>query len=230
MPDLLTNQGTGTVTAGGLTAPTAGTSEAWTVTAVNAFPAVAAGRGTTFKFMDQAQTGEIMMATAAPGGTGAAQAWTVTRGAEGSIPVIHVAGFTIMELITAGTLAAALGSVQAIAPGSSPAAAASWINVTPPSGWSGTLRYKLLAEANRVVIDYALTHTALGAKTSPALIALPAAYRPAAGVTLPCTETNNTAVAAPGPSTFVGVGGVVTAFNVDTGSTGIDCHADYPLD
>jgi hypothetical protein len=40
-------------------------------------------------------------------------------------------------------------------------------------------------------------------------------------------ETNDSAVAAPQPSVFAGSGGAVTACNVDTGTTAIDCHARY---
>lgn len=122
------------------------------------------------------------------------------------------------------------GPVQAFHPGSSPTTVEGWQNITPPSGWSGTLRYKLLAEANLVIWDMALTHTALTAKTNVTLTTtLPTTYRPSTSATLPCTETNNTAFATPTPAVFVGSGGTVTAFNVDVGSTGIDCHAIYAL-
>lgn len=230
MPDLLTNQGSGTVTTGGLTAPTSGTSESWTVTAANAFPAVASARNTTFKFLDPALSGEIMMATATPGGTGAGQAWTVTRGAEGTTPVIHSAGFAIQELITAGTLAAALGSIQAIKSGSSPAAAESWTNVTPPSGWSGVCRYKLVAEANMAVVDFQLTHA--GASGNVTAMTLPQAFNPATGHQFALAITSNTAPANSNQRATVnnGTPPTVTTFALPASTTGIFATYIYPLD
>lgn len=108
-----------------------------------------------------------------------------------------------------------------------------WHNVAPPAGWTGTLRYKLLAETNRVALDYALTHAALAAQTNVQLLTLPATpfrYRPATATTLPCTPTNNTANGTPAPATFIGTGGITTAFNIPVGTTGIDCHETFPLD
>jgi hypothetical protein len=102
--DAITNLGQGTVTTGGTTAPVAGTSESWTISATVAFPAVSVAGGTQFRFVDPALPGEIMIGTSAPGGTGAGQSWTVTRGAEGTVPVSHTAGFTINEAVTAGFL------------------------------------------------------------------------------------------------------------------------------
>jgi hypothetical protein len=103
--DSLTNQGQGTVTAGGTTAPAQGTSESWTVTAANAFPAVSVAAGTCFRVIDPAQLTEIMLVTAAPGGTGSGQSWTVTSGAESTTPVAHAANAVIYEIITGGLLA-----------------------------------------------------------------------------------------------------------------------------
>lgn len=122
------------------------------------------------------------------------------------------------------------GPVQNFHPGSSPTTVEAWQNITPPTGWSGTLRYKLMAEFNFVFWDMALTHTALTAKTNVVLTTtLPTIYRPTTSATLPCTESNNTAFATPTPALFVGSGGTVTAFNIDVGATGIDTHAMYAL-
>lgn len=99
--DLASNAGLGQVTSGGLTTPAAGTSEAWTVSAVTAFPAVAAG--TAFRVSDPTDQREIILVTACPGGTGAGQSWTVTRGYEGTVTA-HQAGFTLNEIVTAGLL------------------------------------------------------------------------------------------------------------------------------
>ena len=227
MPDLLTNQGAGAVTTGGLTAPTAGTSESMTVTVTNAFPAVASSRSTTFKFMDPALPAEIMMATATPGGVGAGQAWTVTRGAEGTTPVIHAAGFAIQELITAGTLADTLGAVRAVKPALSPPAAEGWVAVTPPSGWSGTCRYKLLAEASMICVDFDLTHA--GASGNVTVMTLPAGYRPAlAQHDFPFAITAT--ASALNQRFFVTSAGAVTTFGLPSSTTGIKACQMVPLD
>lgn len=165
-------------------------------------------------------------------------------GGNGQIQLIYfAAGTQILEGALSPVAGAdALGSTfgagwtgpsQAFHPGSNPALVETWQNVTPPAGWTGTLRYRLLSEMNEVFLDYALSHTALAAKTNIQLInTLPASpnYRPATSATIQCEQTNNTAVAASSPSTFIGTGGLVTAFNVDTGTTRIDCHQSYRLD
>jgi len=91
-----------TVTSGGATTPASGTSETWTVTVTGAFPAASGTQ--QFRFIDPALPSEKMMATVTPGGTGAGQSWTVTRGIEGTAPVSHATGFTIIPSVTAGTL------------------------------------------------------------------------------------------------------------------------------
>jgi hypothetical protein len=161
------------------------------------------------------------------------------NGANGQVQVTYTNAQSLVGALSpiAGTDAAGnafaigyTGPAQAIHPGSSPATVETWQVVTNPSGWSGILRYKLLSEVNRVALDMALTHTALTSKQTVTLFTIPAIYRPNRAQTLECVETNNTAVAAPMPSTFVGTGGSVSAFNVDVGTTGIDCHDTYPLD
>jgi hypothetical protein len=99
--EVLANLTQGTVTAGGTTAPSAGTVETWTVSVSTAFPAVSTGAVTQFHASDPAAPSELVLVTAAPGGTGS-QSWTVTRGAEGTAPVAHQAGFTAEGVITAG--------------------------------------------------------------------------------------------------------------------------------
>jgi hypothetical protein len=99
--EVLANLSQGTVTSGGTTAPAAGTVETWTVNVSTAFPAVSTGAVTQFHASDPASPSELVLVTAAPGGTGS-QSWTVTRGAEGTAPVAHQAGFTAEGVITAG--------------------------------------------------------------------------------------------------------------------------------
>jgi hypothetical protein len=85
----LVNNSATAVTAGGTTAPAAGTSEPWTVTSPGAFPAPGATGG-PFYVADPAQPTEVIAVTGGSGST-----WTVTRGAEGTTPVAHSAGFTV---------------------------------------------------------------------------------------------------------------------------------------
>lgn len=100
--ETFTNQPTGTVTSGGTTTG----STSFTVTATNAFPVASTSTipATTFNIMDPALPTEIMTVTTAPGGTGAGQAWTVTRGAEGTMAVAHAASWTCVQVISAGSL------------------------------------------------------------------------------------------------------------------------------
>lgn len=93
-----------TVTAGGTSGPPAsGTAESWTVNATAGFPA-AVPNATQFHVIDPALPSEKILVTVAPGGPGSSQAWTVTRGAEGTAPVVHQGGFAIVQSVTAGVL------------------------------------------------------------------------------------------------------------------------------
>jgi len=103
--EVFTDLAQGTVTSGGTGAPAAGAVETWTVTAVTAFPAAAAG-ATQFHVADPALNSEIIAVTVCPGGTGAGQSWTVTRGAEGTVPVPHSGGFTVVQVTTSAGLTA----------------------------------------------------------------------------------------------------------------------------
>ena len=104
------NQAATTVTSGGTTAPAGGTPETWTVASSAMFPAAlsTAVPPTQFHVADTATgfTSEIIAVTNVSGTT-----WTVTRGAEGTTPVAHSAGFTIVQVVTTGWL----GSVQGVA-------------------------------------------------------------------------------------------------------------------
>jgi hypothetical protein len=89
------------VTAGGTTAPAPGTSESWTVASSGSFPVASSGAAqpTQFHISDPAQASEIVTVTNISGLT-----WTVTRGAEGTTPVAHTAGFTVKQVVTSGGL------------------------------------------------------------------------------------------------------------------------------
>jgi len=90
-----------TVTSGGTTAPPAGTSQSWTVASSASFPAASnsATPPSQFHVADINANSEIITVTNVSGTT-----WTVTRGAEGTTPVTHTAGFTIYQVMTAGWL------------------------------------------------------------------------------------------------------------------------------
>ncbi len=98
--EIFANQPSTTVTSGGTTAPASGTTESWTVASSSPFPVISPGV-TQFHVADIA-TGlqsEIIAVTSVSGTT-----WTVTRGAESTVPVAHAGGFTITQVVTAGAL------------------------------------------------------------------------------------------------------------------------------
>lgn len=92
------------VSAGGTDAPAPGTSQSWTVASSGSFPVASSGatQPTQFHVSDPALASEIILVTNISGLT-----WTVTRGAEGTTPVAHAAGFTIKQVVTAGGLSVA---------------------------------------------------------------------------------------------------------------------------
>jgi hypothetical protein len=100
--ELFANQAQTTVTSGGTTAPAPGAQESWTVTSSASFPAASgtAAPPTQFHILDPQLASEIIAVTNITGST-----WTVTRGAEGTTPVAHSAGFTVYQVATAGALA-----------------------------------------------------------------------------------------------------------------------------
>src|SRR6185437_7942329 len=76
-----------------------GTTETWTVASSASFPAASnnATSPSQFHVADIAANSEIVLVTNVSGTT-----WTVTRGAEGTTPVTHNAGFTVFQVTTAG--------------------------------------------------------------------------------------------------------------------------------
>lgn len=89
-----------TVLSGGTDAPAAGTTESWTVASSAAFPAASSSASPPQQFhvADPLLLGEVIAVTDLSGAT-----WTVTRGAEGTTPVAHAEGFTVEQVVTAGT-------------------------------------------------------------------------------------------------------------------------------
>ncbi|HET9893682.1 MAG TPA: glycosyl hydrolase family 28-related protein [Streptosporangiaceae bacterium] len=97
------NDATTFVISGGATAPPAGTTETWTVSSSAPFPDAdtASTPPTMFFIGEPDQPGELIEVTGMSG-----TAWQVTRGAEGTVPVSHSAPFTVVEVVSAGTIAA----------------------------------------------------------------------------------------------------------------------------
>lgn len=102
--EVFSNDGTGTVTSGGTTAPVSGTTESWTVNVTSGFPAAVAN-STQFRVFDKQNPLEKILVTVSPGGTGV-QTWSVVRGAENTTPVAHAPGFAISQVVTAGVFQA----------------------------------------------------------------------------------------------------------------------------
>ena len=100
--EIYTNDAAGTVAPPGGTTATGGT-ETWTVTTTSAGPFPAAVTGVSqFHVADPASLSELIAVTNVSGTT-----WTVTRGAEGTGPVAHAAGFTVQQVVTAAALTSA---------------------------------------------------------------------------------------------------------------------------
>jgi hypothetical protein len=98
--DLFTNQASTTVAAS-KTAPAAGTTESWTVASSSAFPAASSTTfpASQFYVADPAAPTELILVTNVSGTT-----WDVTRGADGTTPVSHSAGFTIKNVVPSAFL------------------------------------------------------------------------------------------------------------------------------
>jgi Pectate lyase superfamily protein len=102
--EIFANQPSTTVAAG-QSAVAQGTTQTWTVASSLEFPAASstATPPTQFHVADTAAgyTSELIAVTNVSG-----TSWTVTRGAEGTAPIAHLANFTITQVITAGVLGA----------------------------------------------------------------------------------------------------------------------------
>lgn len=99
--ELFANLPQTTVSSGGTTAPAGGTQETWTVASSASFPAASSAGTVPAKFhvADVAASSELIRVINVSGVT-----WTVIRGAEGTTPVAHTAGFTACQVVTAGWL------------------------------------------------------------------------------------------------------------------------------
>jgi parallel beta-helix repeat protein len=101
--EVFANDPSGIVTSGGTDVPAAGTQETWALAACASFPAASstASPPTQFHIADFAAPAELITVSNTSGAT-----WTVTRGAEGTVPVAHVPPFTVVQVTTAGFLGA----------------------------------------------------------------------------------------------------------------------------
>jgi hypothetical protein len=107
LTELFADQPQTTITTGGTDAPTAGTVEALTPASGSGFPTVSAPSNSQFHIADPAASSELITVTQ----TG--PTWTVTRGAEGTTPVPHQAGWTARQVVTAGVLGSMLQVINA---------------------------------------------------------------------------------------------------------------------
>ena len=100
--EVFANNPSTTVSAGGTTnvGGVSGTQETWTVASSASFPA-AKTNSTQFHVADPALPAEVVTVVNISGVT-----WTVIRGSESTTPVAHTAGFTVVQVVTAGALAA----------------------------------------------------------------------------------------------------------------------------
>lgn len=135
--EVYTDLGQATVSVGGLSVPSPGTVEAWTVNAATAFPAASASAvpPTQFHAADPVAPSEIFLVTTCPGGTGV-QSWSVTRGSEGTAPVAHAAGFTVEQVITSG----GLGQLSGLAPTGDTTGVADTANILGLGNLAGQVR------------------------------------------------------------------------------------------
>jgi hypothetical protein len=111
--EVFANDATAVVTAGGTTAPAAGTVETWTLSG-STFAAISSSAvPATFSYaadaLASAESEKFLIANVS-GSTA-----TVTRGADGTTPVAHASGFTVQQVLTRASLEALQGQ-----PGSGP--------------------------------------------------------------------------------------------------------------
>jgi hypothetical protein len=89
----VSDQAAAVVSGGGTTAPAGGTSETWTVASSAGFGTAVTGVS-QFHVSDPALPSEVIAVTNVSGTT-----WTVTRGADGTAPVAHTAGFAAQQVV-----------------------------------------------------------------------------------------------------------------------------------
>jgi peptidoglycan/xylan/chitin deacetylase (PgdA/CDA1 family) len=191
------NQPTTTVSSGGTTAPAQGTPETWTVASSSSFPAANSGATppTQFHVADTAtgRGGEIIAATLVSGTT-----WTVTRGAESTTPVAHSAGFTIVQVVSAGALGGMLQSGRNLSDVTSTAAA---YNTLSPMTTTGDIEYESgAATASRLAGNTSATMAVLTQAGTGAVSAAPAWAVVNAASSVPALDSAQRLATPPGVS------------------------------
>lgn len=151
--ELFANNPATAVLSGGSDAPAAGTSETWTVSNGSAFPSASstASPATQFHVADEALAGEIVAVMNVAGNN-----WTVTRGAEGTVPAAHASGFTVTQVVSAGAFSALAQTSQmttAIAAETSRAEAAEAAKVTLGGDLGGTASAPVVSKIQGTVIQ-----------------------------------------------------------------------------
>lgn len=107
--EVFANDAFAVVSSGGTTAPSAGTSESWTLSSSTLASISSSATPPTFCYVcDPAAESEKIEVTNISGTTA-----TVTRGADGTTPVVHVTGFTVRQVMTHATLAGLLQAAGA---------------------------------------------------------------------------------------------------------------------
>jgi Pectate lyase superfamily protein len=107
LTELFADEPQTTIISGGNDAPASGTNQTVTPASCGGFPEVSAASNSRFHIADPAAPGELI----AVNQTG--QAWAVTRGAEGTTPVPHQAGWTARQVVTAAVLGSMVQVVDA---------------------------------------------------------------------------------------------------------------------
>jgi len=137
--EVFANDGQATVTSGGTTAPSAGTTETWTLSGSTlAAVSSSASPPTQCYVCDPAAESEKILIVNISGTTA-----TVTRGADGTTPVAHSSGFTVQQVITRATMQA----LQALGGGHS----------FKLQGWLAALAGRAAARANVVILGDSIT-------------------------------------------------------------------------
>ena len=152
------NLPTTTVTSGGTTAPAGGTQQTWTVQSSALFPAVSSSATppTQIHVADISLNSEIISVINISGTT-----WTVIRGAEGTTPVAHSAGFTVYQVVTAGWLGSVPLPVYPVPPpagvtATDTPAVTAVIDALNAAGGNGTLLFRdgtYQVDSNTLVIQ-----------------------------------------------------------------------------
>lgn len=136
--ELFTNDAVTTVASGGTDAPAGGTGESWTVTSSASFPAASnsASPPTQFHVADPAAPSEVIAVTNV-----ASTTWTVTRGAESTTPVTHTAGFTVVQVVTAGDYTAMFPLIPTAVQSGTVTASPGQMVLISTAGSAGTINF-----------------------------------------------------------------------------------------